>query len=152
MAKYSEHQLGERVDTSECEIWPHCKSTKGYALKWWEGKTRVWHRVVFESYYKMRIPEGMYVCHKCDNPSCINPEHLFLGTPRDNFRDARVKGRMTWAHGEKHGRSVLNEEKVKRIRELIEQGRTLQSIADEFKCGRTAIYRIKHGKTWRHVK
>jgi hypothetical protein len=152
MAEYRDHKLGTTVDPQDCEIWLNCTTHDGYPLKWYEGKTRMWHRVVFETHYKMQIPEGFCVCHKCDNRRCVNPEHLFIGTYRDNFEDARLKGRLRWAKGEKHGRAVLNNKKVLEIKRLILNGHSLDSIARRFGCGRTTVWRIKHGVTWKNLK
>jgi DNA invertase Pin-like site-specific DNA recombinase len=100
----------------------------------------------------MKIPKGWCVCHKCDNKRCVNPEHLFIGTYKDNFVDARLKGRLRWAHGEAHGRAILTKRMVKDIRRAISQGKTLDSLAKRYHCGRTTIWRIKHNKTWVGVK
>jgi hypothetical protein len=152
MAEYKEHTLGTRVNLRDCEIWHGATTHDGYPLKWHEGKTRMWHRVIFETHYKMRIPEGWCVCHKCDVRRCINPEHLFIGTYKDNFEDARLKNRMRWARGERHGRAVLTQRNVKDIRELLGQGKTIADCAKRFHCGRTTIWRIKNNITWRGVK
>lgn len=78
-----------------CWIWTAGKNIGGYADFWYEGKSQRGHRCSY-LLYNGKIPKGIYVCHKCDTPSCVNPDHLFLGTPKDNTQDAVVKGRLTW--------------------------------------------------------
>ena len=78
---------------SECVIFQGTKSDKGYGRVWHNGKMVRAHRLAYETHVGP-IPKGMFVCHRCDNPPCINPEHLFLGTTTDNIRDAVAKGRM----------------------------------------------------------
>ena len=74
-------------------VWTAYKDKDGYGLASVDNKTVRTHRVSYEMNHGP-IPEGMYVLHKCDNPSCINPEHLFAGTQRDNVLDMRSKGRQ----------------------------------------------------------
>jgi hypothetical protein len=87
------------------------------------------------------IPEGMFVCHRCDNPSCVNPGHLFLGWPADNAHDMASKGR--------HGHAVLTAEDVLWIRELYSNGDwTEREIANEFGVARATINMVVTRKTW----
>lgn len=81
---------------------------KGYRLLWYKRKSYVASRVAWVV-ANGPIPEAMFVCHKCDNPKCVNPEHLFLGTPADNMRDKVAKGRQKNPLGEAHGRAKLTE-------------------------------------------
>lgn len=81
---------------AESECWPYagCKSPRmGYGLSHRKGKTTPAHRIAYEAAHG-EIPAGMFVCHKCDNPPCCNPAHLFLGTPQDNVDDMMAKGRQ----------------------------------------------------------
>lgn len=94
------------------------------------------------------IPEGMYVCHKCDNPPCCNPKHLFLGTPKDNVQDMLEKRRHS--HGDKHA-SKLSKDRVVAIKALLAEGRTQQSIADEFNISRSMVGLIGSGHRWKYL-
>lgn len=97
------------------------------------------------------IPPKMDVCHKCDNPSCVKPSHLFVGTRADNIRDAAKKGRM--CHGEKHRNNKLRAVDVMRIkRSDCSQWGAKMGLAKRFGVSRQNIDQILSGKSWRHVK
>lgn len=106
------------------------------------------HRVMWERTFG-EIPEGMFVCHKCDVPSCVNPRHLFLATAGDNIRDAAKKGRMR--RGEKNPLSKLCKKNVLAIRRRRRNGETLKSLADDFGVSIAAIWFAETGRNWRHV-
>lgn len=96
------------------------------------------------------IPDGMFVCHSCDNPRCCNPKHLFLGTQQDNVDDCVAKGRHS--HGERHPRAMLTEDDVRQI--LAARGGprgTGASLAREFGVSKATIGAIWNGRNWRHV-
>jgi len=92
---------------------------------------------------------GLVVMHSCDHPYCVNPDHLSLGTHRDNAQDRNRKGRQ--ARGEKHGRAKLTEAKVREIRELRTSGVSIPQLSYQFGVGIRAIERVIHHRTWKHV-
>jgi hypothetical protein len=93
------------------------------------------------------IPNGMRVLHKCDNPSCVRPDHLFLGTQKDNLVDCKNKGRT--AKGEKNGRSKLRQKDIDKIRKLCSSGKhTQQEIASIFNINQSHVSRIISNFVW----
>ena len=110
------------------------------------------HRVSYELEHG-EIPEGMEVCHKCDNPSCINPKHLFLGTRQDNVNDREAKGRNIVQSGEAHSRAKLTQKEVKEARQKrASYNIPYAKLADKYGvCKKTMMNAIK-GKNWKCVK
>lgn len=106
------------------------------------------HRLAYEAIHG-DIPGGLMVCHTCDNRRCFRPDHLFVGTARDNSHDAMHKGRLPI--GERHGRAKLTEAAVRELRRLHSEGHTLQSLADRYGvCLYTAAAAARR-ETWKHV-
>lgn len=97
------------------------------------------------------IPDDMCVLHKCDNPPCVNPDHLFIGDRSDNSADRDRKGRLGKKHGEFNGRSLLCDEDVRRIKDMIACGAMQTRIAEWFSVHPCTISDIKHGRRWTHV-
>lgn len=117
--------------------------------------TEVTHRVAW-TVFRGPIPDGVCVCHKCDNPPCVNPDHLFLGSHIDNMRDCQSKGRGrhylgSINAGSSHGMSKLTEPDVAAIKTMLAGGTKQSVIAHKFGVTQTAISRINTGKRWRHV-
>lgn len=123
----------------------HYKNSDGYPNAKIRGKTRIISRFIFEECFG-EIPEGMVVRHKCDNPSCINPEHLELGTHKQNVNDRVQRNRS--AHGESHGRAKLTEKDVVSIRNsrlpIIE-------LSKKYSVDPKTIRLVKERKIWKHV-
>lgn len=100
------------------------------------------------------IPKGLFVLHRCDNRSCVRPDHLFVGTQAENLRDMRAKGRERYRglQGEAHGRAKLTTAEVVEIRRLHrEEGWSGLRLAAYYGMGRTSIYHILRNINWRHV-
>jgi hypothetical protein len=127
-----------------CIEWPWGRASKGgYGQTPWGALA---HRVVWEIANDRKIPPGMVVRHKCDNPPCVNPEHLEIGTAADNRADCIARNRH--AKGERHGRAKLTWHDALTIRRL--QGEvTIYRMAKDFGVTRKAIRKVLQGKTWR---
>lgn len=95
------------------------------------------------------IPEGLCVLHSCDNPGCVRPSHLFLGTPRDNTHDARAKGRL--AHGSRHPHAKLTEEIAHEIKERLARGESNKEIAQQMGIAYWHVSNVKYQGLWRHA-
>lgn len=141
----------EKVDKrgpNECWEWTAGKTTAGYGVinsGDANGTIVGAHRISWELAYD-HIPKGMCVLHHCDNPGCVNPYHLFLGTDADNVHDMTEKERQS--RGESHGNSKLSERNVRKARRLIKEGWEQQRIAELLGVGSPTISMIKTGKVW----
>ena len=133
-----------------CWEWQKSKNKQGYGGVWWRGKHLRAHRASYQV-FKGDTPVGFYVCHKCDNYSCVNPEHLFIGTATDNNTDRKNKGRNANIKGEKNPFHKLKEPQVNEIISLLKTNMTQKDIAKKFNVSSYCIYGIKKKKTWRHL-
>jgi DNA-binding transcriptional regulator YiaG len=136
-----------------CWVWIGAKgSGGGYGLIKVGPKLMLAHRASYMEYVG-DIPEGMLILHRCDNPPCINPEHLFAGTWADNMRDMVAKGRDKHGdtRGEKNGQHKLNLAEIEQIRDLLEWGMKQHVIAQAFGVSRSNIAMIKSGRIWPKV-
>ena len=129
-----------------CWEWVGRKTLRGYGDVMRDYKYKKAHRCSYELFIGA-IPIGKNVCHKCDNPSCVNPSHLFLGTQADNLADMRSKGRGTKLCGEQLSK-VLTDEKVVQI---IKSPLSRRKIAKEFGVSGSCIQTIRNGRSWKHV-
>ncbi len=107
------------------------------------------HRLSWELAHGALPPDGLIVCHACDNRACINPAHLFLGTCADNSRDMVVKGRSV--RGARARSAVLTDEDVLTMRARLRAGDTNKAIARDFGVSEPHVSGIKHGKFWKHL-
>lgn len=142
-------RLMKLVDkTPTCWNWTGVKDKQGYGeIRDYYKKKRA-HRVSWEIHIGP-IPDGMCICHKCDNKLCINPDHLFLGTLQDNNRDRDSKGRNT--KGEQQPAHKLTDDLVLAIRRAVKNGVTQSSIAKTLGISKPTINCAVNGKTWRHI-
>ena len=147
----SRKQIEYIVDEKGCHnVISHKKEHRGHVRVKRNGKLFYLHRLVFEECFG-DIPEGMIIRHKCDNPPCINPEHLELGTHQDNTNDKMERGRHVSAPqiGEENPRAILKEQDIREIR----NNKTSTNIAlgEKFKVHHSSISAIRLNKIWKHV-
>lgn len=113
-------------------------------------KSKRAHRLSFE-FFRDAIPSGLHVLHKCDNPLCVNPNHLFLGTHQDNMADMRAKGRH--AHGEMVGGAKSTADGVREIRRRYAAcGVSQEALGSEYGVSQVAVSNVIHKRTWEHIK
>lgn len=132
----------------ECWDWLACKQSDGYGQIKNRGKVVLAHRMSYELNCGA-IPEGFVVCHSCDNHSCVNPNHLFIGTDFDNMEDMVSKGRQ--ARGEGHGRSKLTEQDVLEIRWYCERGVAQRAVAQLYDVQPAVISKIHRRALWAYL-
>ncbi len=148
---YFRHRFWSKVDKrgpDECWPWTAQRDRDGYGKFWLRGRDHAAHRVVIEV-EGGELPEGKVVCHRCDNPPCVNPAHLFVGTVSDNNRDAVAKGRL--ARGEARPNTRLTEGDVIRIREMVAEQGTQKHAAELFGLSNATVSSMVRGDTWKHV-
>lgn len=141
--------LGRINRTGDCWIWTGSKTVKGYGKLGRNGKTIAAHVYMLEQLGIDR--NGLHVLHKCDNPPCVNPSHLFLGTHADNMRDKLRKGRSNNPIGERVGLAKMTARHVVAIRYLVTMGHPRKDVANMYNIGKTTLWKILNKETWRHV-
>jgi len=132
-----------------CWEWQLWLTRGNYGQVTWNNKPKRAHRVTYELKYGP-IPEGLFVCHKCDNPRCIRPKHLFLGTPRENTHDSMQKGRRRYG-GSGNPKAKLTDELVLSILSWCKYEVDNKLIATRYKVHPTTIRLIRKGHTWKHI-
>ncbi len=135
--------------TAGCWEWTGRIALHGYGVLTRNAKSLLAHRVSWEV-HNGPVPEGAWVLHRCDNRSCVNPDHLFLGTGAENVSDMMSKGRH--AYGERNAQSKLTEEQVREIRDLHAAGGiTHDRLAARYGVARSRISCVIRGESWAHV-
>ena len=130
----------------ECWVWSGCNDKDGYGLL---GRGRA-HRISWELFHG-DIPDGLFICHRCDNPPCVNPAHLFIGSLLENNRDRAHKGRTRYQSGSYNSMAELTEAQVTEMRYRYSKGEETQDLAAEYGvCQETASMAII-GATWKHL-
>lgn len=166
--KTTEQRFWEKVQkTDGCWIWTGSKRNKGYGAFSYTVNGRLIqgraHRYSYEL-HKGEIPPGLFVLHRCDNPACVNPDHLFLGTNEDNIRDMLAKGRHIpggthignagdWKRGTEHHAAKLTPDDVREIRRLhAEGGWSYGQLGKRFGVNASAAYKIVKRLLWKQIK
>jgi hypothetical protein len=135
---------------SGCWIWLGA-TNNGYGVARYRSKSKNAHRLSYELLNGVSVIDGIDVCHKCDNRACVNPDHLFLGTRKENMQDCARKGRIKPPlplMGDESPNSKLNASQVISIRS---DKRSQRQIAKAYGVNRGTIAAILHRKTWRHI-
>lgn len=145
-----------KVDLSDpdgCWLWKGSRRHT-YGEVWVDGEKQYAHRVAYALVHGA-VPPGLFVCHRCDTPLCVRPDHLFAGTQGDNIRDCAAKGRQrgTFAdrppRGEQNSQAKLTWADVDRIRALAAGGMSQYAIAEQFGVAQTNVSAIVRGVAWR---
>lgn len=152
-----------RPELGACWVWTLSLHPFGYGRGHLIGMPRSAHRIAWVLTYGS-IPDGLFVCHKCDNPSCCNPSHLFTDTQAGNMRDKVRKGRQasgdangartrpeTRARGESNGFARVTESIVREIRARHASGEPSRRLARAFGVCKTTVLKIVNRETWKHV-
>lgn len=152
--KNIEEDVWKHIDKKgedDCWEWMGYKNQDGYGQMKINYKTCHVHRLVYKQ-TRGSIPNKICVLHTCDNPSCCNPKHLWLGNHDDNMRDKKEKGRGRTGRGEKHGSAKLTERDVLEIKEKYLTGKYSQvKLGEEYAVNRSTIYRIIYQKCWKYI-
>lgn len=151
------------VPFTGCLLYTGAGVPRGYGVIYYNGRQQYAHRLAWEI-ENGPIPDGLFVLHECDVPGCVNPSHLFLGTPKDNTQDMLRKGRCTAGapygdrnpmrvhdgllSGEKSGAAKLTASQVESIRARYATGETQTSLAEEFRVRQGHISRIIRRTAW----
>lgn len=161
--RFAETIGASTLSAGGCIEWSGGRNAYNYGRFWMNGKLIGAHRAAW-IIANGSIPPGMHVLHKCDNPPCVNVEHLFLGMPKDNVADMAAKGRMAvgdrvplhrepWraSHGSKHYKAKLSESDIVRIRERCASGESQKHVARDFNMSPSHVSHIVAGRKWKYA-
>ena len=137
--------IDDLSNSDRCWNWMKSTST-GYGSMTVGGKTKRCHRLMYEIVFGEIESSELFVCHKCDNPLCCNPRHLFLGKQKQNMEDCSAKGRSASKHN--NGMSKLTQSDADEIRRLAKTGLQQYKIAEQFSIGQSQVSRVVKGVNW----
>lgn len=139
-------------DTSECHEWTDALCPWGYGMFRPKGQKQVKaHRYSYALKHGA-IPDGMYICHHCDNPKCVNVQHLFLGTALENNKDKIDKNRHNSPKGVNHFRVKVSEQCVIEVKKLLKEIKSPTKVAKQLNVPVHFVENIKYKRTWNHVQ
>lgn len=142
-------KLEYRVEENGCfVVTSHRLNKDGYSGLYHNGRHQRAHRLVYQECFG-ELPDDLVVRHKCDNPCCINPEHLESGTHTENMRDAVNRRRN--AYGERNGRTVINEETAREVKRMVGEGKSTIEIMKELNLKEHIVRRIRERKAWKYI-
>jgi hypothetical protein len=133
-----------------CWLYRGNLTPNGYGVLSVGGRSRATHRLAWELTHGP-VPPGLYICHRCDQPACCNPAHLFLGTPSDNQADSVAKGRRPSRKGSRHPLAKLTDDAVREIRAGKARGERTIDLARRFGISEPSVCRIAKGYGWSHT-
>lgn len=134
------------ADYKQCIIWEKAKSKAGYGVFSFKNILYYAHRIILEIKLNRNLKPKYLACHKCDNPSCINPNHLFEGNRKDNSKDMVIKNRQ--ARGENHSQTKLTNDKVLHIKKLQKDGLKPFEVAKIYNLNHEVVRRIFTEQNW----
>ncbi len=150
--------LSKTAFNNGCVEWQGMKSGSGYGKVAINKQKYLAHRIAYCWANSVEIESANFVCHSCDNPCCVNPDHLWLGSVHDNNNDALAKGRLkiylghTMNKGSRNGQSKLTEAKATAIRAALAEGKTQQAVAKTFGVCQSVVSHINTRKLWNHAQ
>lgn len=149
--KYLKRFWSRVLKSDNCWTWIGCFGSNGYGSFWMSGNPHKTHRLSYQIHFGS-IPLGLCICHRCDNPACVNPSHLFIGTSAENISDMDKKRRRKPAKGEQIHLAKLSESDVLKIRSMHSTGNfSYRKLSGIFGVDYTNIACIIRRKTWKHI-